>query len=958
MSNLIGRLRIALGLDSAAFDSGLDEARRKLSATAKQMEAVGGRLQGLGQSLSIGLTVPLTALATGSVMAARRQEQAVAAVEAALKSMGDVAGFTSGQLQEMASNLQAQSLFGDEVILERVTANLLTFGNISGEVFERAQQAALDLSARLGTDLQASALQVGKALNDPIRGVSALAEVGVAFTEQQREQIKAMVEAGDVAQAQAVILSELERQYSGQAAALAATDSGQITQALNSLGDASEKIGAVLLPIIADLAQFVAGLADKFAQLDPRVQTFIVAGGALAAALGPVLVTIGGLVAGIGAFLPVIAAVASPVGLAAAAIIGLGVAAVALYRNWDDVVAKVAEIRDALAAMGERIKQAFLDALRGIVDGVAQIFEDMKTAIRDKVTGLVEEVRGLAGDIATGLRDGISSRARAVSDAASGMANRLISATREALESNSPSRVFMRIGGDVVDGLVEGIRINQDAAVRTAAGLGQAVGRAAASTASNALDGFFRDLATGKPGGAFKGLFDSLGDSGRGLFGDIVSGAFKSGGGGFSAIGGALAGSFRGVASSIGSLLSGGGLGALSGVIGSALPIVGAVSGLVNLVKGFSSTRTVGSGIRLGVSGGEIAGGNFERVQRSRFWGLSRRRFDRDSAFGDEMSAAFGAQLAGVQDSVRATFDRLGVQVSDAALRGVDVGLRKIDTSRLSEAQVAARIEEVFGEYADGLAKSLGGITFEAARTLADVAGILEPAGQLFFGSIRSMAAAAGDLARLAGGTDELARSVGTFAELFFSDAEKLDVVKGRVAEVFRELRIGVPATADAFKELVLSQNLMTASGRRTYAALLEIAPAFRAVSDAAEAAAQAAAEASAAAAEAAQRAAEQAQRAAIDVQRGLVAEQERALEALRDRLAGQFDLSAMDYASAFEARLAQAAEARGLSSIGGVAAPSLAPANDPQIVSMEALLRKQVEILERLELYGIPGRP
>jgi phage-related minor tail protein len=100
-----------------------------------------------------------------------------------------------------------------------VTVNLLTFGNVSGEAFDRAQMAAVNLSARLGQDLQSSAVQVGKALNDPIKGVTALGRVGVSFTEQQKEQIKAMTKVGDVAGAQSLILAQLEKQYGGSAEA-------------------------------------------------------------------------------------------------------------------------------------------------------------------------------------------------------------------------------------------------------------------------------------------------------------------------------------------------------------------------------------------------------------------------------------------------------------------------------------------------------------------------------------------------------------------------------------------------------------------------------------------------------------------------------------------------------------------------------------------------------------------
>ena len=129
-------------------------------------------------------------------------------------------------------------------------AVLLTFTNIRGDRFEQATTAILDMSSALGTSLQSAAIQVGKALNDPLKGVSALAEAGIQFTDQQKAQIKAMVETGDVAGAQAIILKELETQFGGVAEAMAKTPAGQWAQAMNALGDALEHVGQVLTPYV------------------------------------------------------------------------------------------------------------------------------------------------------------------------------------------------------------------------------------------------------------------------------------------------------------------------------------------------------------------------------------------------------------------------------------------------------------------------------------------------------------------------------------------------------------------------------------------------------------------------------------------------------------------------------------------------------------------------------------
>ena len=82
------------------------------------------------------------------------------------------------------------------------------FREIGEQVFPQATQAAMDMSAVMGQDLQSSIVQIGKALNDPIAGVSALRKVGVQLTDQQQEQIKAFMASGDVMSAQKVVLNE------------------------------------------------------------------------------------------------------------------------------------------------------------------------------------------------------------------------------------------------------------------------------------------------------------------------------------------------------------------------------------------------------------------------------------------------------------------------------------------------------------------------------------------------------------------------------------------------------------------------------------------------------------------------------------------------------------------------------------------------------------------------------
>lgn len=419
-SSLIGNLAILLSMDTAAFEKGNSHAQKLLRGTQRQFESLAKKINGIGQGLSIGVTAPLVAFGTVAVREATEAAAAMGQVEAALKSMGPVAGRTADQLKKAADSFETQSLFEADEILTKVTANLLTFGKVSGDVFDRAQQAAINMSARLGQDLQSSAIQVGKALNDPIKGVTALQRVGVSFTAAQKEQIKALVEGGQAAKAQGLILAELEKQFGGAAAAAQNTDPfNKMTDAFKQM---AEQVGTALLPVIPVFTDAIVSLANAFSSLSPETQKWVIIGAAVAAALGPILIGVSGLISVIGLLLPAIVAIVPAFKALAGAItlarvasvallptlapilipLGLIAAAVGLaylaWKNWD----KIAPI---VGRMVSSVK-GHLSVLTGVLNAVLNPVKTVQRAfatLYDKVVGhsyIPDMVDGIAAQMA------------------------------------------------------------------------------------------------------------------------------------------------------------------------------------------------------------------------------------------------------------------------------------------------------------------------------------------------------------------------------------------------------------------------------------------------------------------------------------------------------------------------------------------------------------------------------
>jgi hypothetical protein len=141
---------------------------------------------------------------------------------------------------------------------------LLTFTNIGKDVFPQATKTVLDMSQALGQDTKSSAIQLGKALNDPITGVTALQRVGVTFNQTQKDLIKTYMQHGETAKAQGVILQELQKEFGGSAEAAGKTFGGQLTILNQYIDDVKQNIGDALIPVLARLLGAAMPLISAF----------------------------------------------------------------------------------------------------------------------------------------------------------------------------------------------------------------------------------------------------------------------------------------------------------------------------------------------------------------------------------------------------------------------------------------------------------------------------------------------------------------------------------------------------------------------------------------------------------------------------------------------------------------------------------------------------------------------
>lgn len=259
---------------------------KKAIAEFKQLETTGQKAQFALKKAALPAAAALAAvggMAKLTIAAGEAAATSNARITQINESMG-LFGSTTGEVNKRIidyANATARATGVDQNQIKLAQAKLLTFKDLAvsadkaGGAFDRATKAAIDMGAAGFGDAASNAVQLGKALNDPIKGIAALAKSGVTFTEQEKEKIKTLVESNKLLEAQDMVLKAIETQVGGTAEATA-NDSDKMKVAFSQL---SESIGLILLPLFEKFTAIMMKVAD-FARENSTV--IVILGGVIA----------------------------------------------------------------------------------------------------------------------------------------------------------------------------------------------------------------------------------------------------------------------------------------------------------------------------------------------------------------------------------------------------------------------------------------------------------------------------------------------------------------------------------------------------------------------------------------------------------------------------------------------------------------------------------------------------
>lgn len=289
MTQQVGEVSIQIRADSATLSADLARARRQLddfdksvtrnasrtrnASSMRGLTAAGaaavGFLGGFVGSLltSIANIDLLTLGVSKAVRSFAELELEQATYNGVLRATGLAAGRTTADIEELAEGIRRTTL-ATEGGVRSAAAKLLTFRSVTGEAFDEALKLSQDLAAVGFGSITSAATMMGKALEDPIIGMTALRRAGVSFSPIQKEIIKDLMETGQQAKAMEVILEGVRRQVGGAGAAQGATLSGAFNQASESMNNFWEAMGKIISRAInlPGMSSEISGFFDRVAR--------------------------------------------------------------------------------------------------------------------------------------------------------------------------------------------------------------------------------------------------------------------------------------------------------------------------------------------------------------------------------------------------------------------------------------------------------------------------------------------------------------------------------------------------------------------------------------------------------------------------------------------------------------------------------------------------------------------
>lgn len=271
-----------------------------LKTASSRLESFGKKVQGIGKSMSIYVTAPITLAGGAAIKFASDFEESLNKVDVAFKnSSGGVRDFAKTTLESFGiaegTALDMAALFGDMSTSMGLSTN--EAANLSTSLVGLAG----DLSSFKNMNIE----EVTTALNGVFTGeTESLKRLGIVMTEvnlQQfaleqgiRKNIKEFTQAEKVQLRYNYVMSKTANAQ-GDFARTSGGAANQMRIFQETLKELGVSFGEVILPLFTKIVKNLNGVLKKFRELSPATKEFIIVVAGIAAAIGPALIAIGSM---------------------------------------------------------------------------------------------------------------------------------------------------------------------------------------------------------------------------------------------------------------------------------------------------------------------------------------------------------------------------------------------------------------------------------------------------------------------------------------------------------------------------------------------------------------------------------------------------------------------------------------------------------------------------------------
>jgi len=398
MQSVIGALRVVLGADIAQFEEGMQKA-------TKRLDEISGKLSAWGAGLSVAVSAPLALMGKSFLDAASDAQEFGSAFDflfkenaKAVREWADATGAEMGrstlELQKMASSFMQ--------MFKQVNPATEEGAKNASELSKQFTALAQDLSSfyNVAEDDALAKLRSGLAgESEPLR------DFGV-FLNEAAVQAKGLAMGLELVDgkltdqakvlARAALILEQTKDAQGDATRTSDSYANSVRRLAGAWNELAARLGQSILPVATRVVQALTQVAHYFAQLPEPVQQFVLVVGGIAAALGPVLTGLGLFSMALGAISgPVLAVVAAVAG-AAGLIVAIAALAPALSEAASVVSERLSKIRDAFAALVERVREALgrmQQQASAVFDAIAERIAAFAAWVTQNAATVVEPLR-------------------------------------------------------------------------------------------------------------------------------------------------------------------------------------------------------------------------------------------------------------------------------------------------------------------------------------------------------------------------------------------------------------------------------------------------------------------------------------------------------------------------------------------------------------------------------------